>query len=200
MLDNQKTRALASNVIDPVAKAVLRIGITPNQVTVFCAIAVSAAVLSTWSSGKFILGLLLILPLSIGDLLDGTMARMSGSSSALGGFLDSVLDRVTDAALVGSLLMWTITSHADFWVNMCGVIALASGGVVPYVRAKAESLNVPCKVGIMERGERALVVGIAALLAGLGVTSAISVAFAVLAFFNSVTVVQRMTVVAQALR
>ncbi|MEY4323007.1 MAG: hypothetical protein RL410_788 [Actinomycetota bacterium] len=200
MLDNQKTRALASNVIDPVAKAVLRIGITPNQVTVFCAIAVSAAVLSTWSSGKFILGLLLILPLSIGDLLDGTMARMSGSSSALGGFLDSVLDRVTDAALVGSLLMWTISSHADFWVNMCGVIALASGGVVPYVRAKAESLNVPCKVGIMERGERALVVGIAALLAGLGVTSAISVAFAVLAFFNSVTVVQRMTVVAQALR
>ncbi|MEY4347606.1 MAG: hypothetical protein RIS43_25, partial [Actinomycetota bacterium] len=80
------------------------------------------------------------------------------------------------------------------------VVALASGGIVPYVRAKAEALNVQGKVGIMERGERALVVGFAALLTGLGVGAAIPAAFVILAFFNSITVVQRMTVVAQALR
>lgn len=200
VLDNQKSRGIAAHIIDPVARGLLRLGVKPNHVTVVTALAVSIIVLLTWSHGHFLLGMALVLPFTIGDLLDGTMARLSGSTSALGGFLDSVLDRVTDAALVGSLLWWSISTSQDSLVIFAGIVAIATGGIVPYVRAKAEALNVECKVGIMERGERALVVGVAVIVAGFGYLSAVEIAFAILAFFNSVTVVQRIAVVAKALR
>jgi CDP-diacylglycerol--glycerol-3-phosphate 3-phosphatidyltransferase len=200
VLDNQKSRGIAAHIIDPVARGLLRVGVKPNHVTVVTALAVSIIVLMTWSQGYFLLGMALVLPFTIGDLLDGTMARLSGSTSALGGFLDSVLDRVTDAALVGSLLWWSISTSQDPLVIFTGIVAIATGGIVPYIRAKAEALNVECKVGIMERGERALVVGIAVIVAGFGFLAAIEIAFIILAFFNSVTVIQRIAVVAKALR
>jgi CDP-diacylglycerol--glycerol-3-phosphate 3-phosphatidyltransferase len=200
MLDNQKSRGVAAHIIDPVAKLLLRIGIKPNHVTVSTALIVSIIVVLTWSQGNFLFGFALILPFTIGDLLDGTMARLSGTTSMLGGFLDSVLDRVTDAALVGSLLWWAIATSQNSAIVVAGIVALATGGIVPYVRAKAEALNVECKVGIMERGERALVVGVAVIAAGYGFTQAIAVAFVLLAVFNSVTVIQRIAVVAKALR
>jgi CDP-diacylglycerol--glycerol-3-phosphate 3-phosphatidyltransferase len=128
------------------------------------------------------------------------MARLSGTTSVLGGFLDSVLDRITDAALVGSLLWWSIAHDSESWIVVSGIVALASSEVIPYVRAKAESLSIECKVGIMERSERALIVGLAALLAGFGYTSVIGYALGALAVLNCITIVQRIAVVAQSLK
>ena len=200
MLDNQKSRSLAAKVVDPIAKGLLKLGLTANHVTVICAIAVTVIVTLTWSQGNFLFGLLLVFPFGAGDLLDGTMARLSGSTSAYGSFLDSVSDRITDAALIGSLLWWSVYTDQPKWSVFCGLVAIATSAVIPYIRAKAESLQIECKVGIMERSERGILIALAVLIAGIYSTAAISYAFALLALLNSITVFQRIAVVAKAFK
>lgn len=194
MLDNAKARAVASAVVDPIARFLLRVGLTPNMVTFFTSSAVSVIVLLTWSRGEFLLGLALCAPMVFGDLLDGTMARLSGKSSSWGSFLDSVMDRVTDAAILTSMIIY-VHSYSDDAFVAFGAAALATGSLIPYIRAKAESIGVECKVGLMERSERLFVVLIAGICSAAGITSAIGYALLILAVLNTVTVVQRMNAV-----
>ena len=194
MLDNARARAIASNVVDPVARALLKVGLTPNVVTVTASLIVSAIVLATWSHGLFGWGMLLCAPMVFGDLLDGTMARLSGNTSAWGSFLDSVMDRVTDAAIISSMLLY-VQSQGDSPALIAGMVALAATGLIPYIRAKAESLQISCKVGLMERSERLFVVGVAGVFAGFGVTQSIAVSLYVLAILNAFTVFQRLNAV-----
>jgi len=194
MLDNARARAIASNVVDPVARALLKVGLTPNVVTVTASLMVSAIVLATWSRGLFGWGMLLCVPMVFGDLLDGTMARLSGNTSAWGSFLDSVMDRVTDAAIISSMLLY-VQSQGDSPALIAGMVALAATGLIPYIRAKAESLQISCKVGLMERSERLFVVGVAGVFAGFGVTQSIAASLYVLAILNAFTVFQRLNAV-----
>lgn len=194
MLDNAKARAIASAVVDPLARGLLRTGLTPNMVTFFTSTAVSVIVLLTWSRGEFLMGLLLCAPMVFGDLLDGTMARLSGKTSKWGSFLDSVMDRVTDSAILISMILYVHSASEDVYVAF-GAVALATGSLIPYIRAKAESIGVECKVGLMERSERLFVVLIAGICSAAGITSAIGYALIVLSVLNTVTVVQRMNAV-----
>lgn len=197
MLDNANARKIASGVVDPIAKFLLRLGLTPNTVTFLTSIGVSVIVLLTWSQGRFGLGLLLASPLVFGDLLDGTMARLSGSTSLWGSFLDSVMDRVTDAAIIASMILY-VHSNGDEMFVAFGAAALATTALISYVRAKAESLNIECKVGLMERSERLFVVLIAGVAAAFGYTASIGIALVVLAVLNTFTVFQRMQAVRKA--
>ena len=181
MLDNDKARATASRIVDPIARVLLRIGLTPNMVTFGTSVIVSVLVLSTWSQGRFGLGLLLCAPLVFGDLVDGTMARLSGNVSPWGSFLDSVMDRVTDAAIVSALIMYS-ASRADSVGVIAGAACLATTALIPYIRAKAEAISIECKVGLMERSERLFVV----LL--MGISGALGYVIAVNRSIGSVTV------------
>lgn len=199
MLDNAAVRQAVGRAAEPVARGLLRIGLSANHVTVVTALLTSAISLLTWSRGEFGLGLLIGFPFVIGDTLDGTMARLAGTSSKFGGFLDSVMDRITDAAIVGSLAYY-YASRGDLTTTAVALIALSMGAVVPYARAKAESIGVPCKVGIMERSDRILLLAVAGLLAAFSVDWAPVAALYLLAVLTTVTVGQRIHAVSQALR
>ena len=190
MLDNQKSRAFAARFVNPIAKGLLRIGLTANGVTIFGAITSSVIALLTIANGRFLTALLFLIPLVAADLLDGTMARLSNSVSKTGAFLDSVMDRVTDFSLLIAFILWAINNGENHTVQL-GLAAIAISGIIPYVRAKAESMNIACNVGILERGERILILGFATIASAFGYTSTIRYALAAIVILGGITVVQR---------
>jgi CDP-diacylglycerol--glycerol-3-phosphate 3-phosphatidyltransferase len=194
MLDNQKSREIAANIVDPIAKGLLRIGLTANSVTVIGASLSAVIALYTIPKGNFGLALALLIPLVAADLLDGTMARLSNSVSKKGAFLDSVMDRVTDMALLGAFVLWSISTEE---INLTYLLLLAIGesAVIPYIRAKAESIDIECKVGLLERGERILLIGIATILAALNFQNLVIWVFAIFTILGLITIVQRISIV-----
>ena len=191
MLDNQQTRAIANRGFVPVAKFLLKIGLSANSVTVITGLSLVLIVISTIPFGRFGYALLFSLPLVFGDALDGTMARLTNSTSKFGGFLDSVVDRFTDATIVGAFIAWAIYA-GDNDTALLAMGVLATGFLIPYVRAKAESVGIDCKVGLMERTERLLVLGVITLLSAFGVVSAIWWGMLVLLVLNTLTIGQRL--------
>jgi CDP-diacylglycerol--glycerol-3-phosphate 3-phosphatidyltransferase len=190
MLDNEKTRALAANIVDPIAKGLLRLGLKANHVTVVGALTSSLISLITIPNGKFAVALFLLVPLVAADLLDGTMARLSNSVSKSGAFLDSVMDRVTDFALFVSFTLWAISNNEQTTTYL-GFSAMTVSGLIPYIRAKAEAINIPCNIGILERGERILVLAAATLASALGFSQSITIALGVVTVLGAITVLQR---------
>lgn len=187
----------ATRAITPTAKAMLRMGFTPNGVTIVGAIGVVLSAFIFYPSGHFLVGSLLITVFVLSDLFDGTMARISEQgSSPWGGFLDSTIDRVADASvLIGLILFLNRSSNRLVPVVL---VALVTGILVPYIRAKAESLGVECSGGFAERTERLIVALVAIGLYGLHVPFALAIGMWVLAILGVVTVVQRIVIVRNA--
>jgi len=157
-------KAEVDRVADPVARALLGARIRPNQLTVLglCCSAASAAAFALdrqrWG------GVLLALAGAC-DILDGALARASGQVSPFGAFLDSVLDRYSDLLVLAGLVF--LFMRVGGAVDVVATLAALVGTVmVSYTRARAESVGVECKVGLMERGERLLLL-IAGALADL---------------------------------
>jgi CDP-diacylglycerol--glycerol-3-phosphate 3-phosphatidyltransferase len=190
MLDNEKTRALAANIVDPIAKGLLRLGLKANHVTVVGALTSSLISLITIPNGKFAVALFLLVPLVAADLLDGTMARLSNSVSKSGAFLDSVMDRVTDFALFISFTLWAISNNEQATTYL-GFSAMAVSGLIPYIRAKAEAINIPCNIGILERGERVILLACATLAAAFGFSQSIAIVLGLVTALGVITVFQR---------
>jgi CDP-diacylglycerol--glycerol-3-phosphate 3-phosphatidyltransferase len=183
------------------AKGLLRLGVTPNAVTVFGTVGAMAAALWFFPKGGFNLftGTMVITVFAFTDMLDGTMARLSGKASRFGAFLDSTLDRVVDATIFGSLAWGLI--DVDRQTALAAVVCLAVGSFVPYARARAEGLGIEAKVGIAERADRLFFGGVAAVLVGLGLPLAIlTYTLWALALAAAITVFQRGAVVARASR
>lgn len=187
-----------AHVIDPPARALIALGLSASAVTIISStgsILVSAFLIS---QGRFILAFVLTMPLLAGDLLDGTMARMTGTTGPWGAFLDSTTDRITDGAMFAAFVWWAARENDALAV--AAFVALIAGFVTSYARAKAESIGVPCNIGIAERAERVLGVMGAALLQGLGVPYVLPAMIWLLAGLSSITVWQRMNLVHRALR
>ncbi|WP_084126609.1 phosphatidylinositol phosphate synthase [Demequina sp. NBRC 110054] len=184
-------RPLMAKIWQAPAKALLRAGIHPNAVTIVGTIGVVFGAVFFFPRGGTSLawGVLVIVIFVMTDMLDGTMARLSGKTSRLGAFLDSTLDRVADAAIFGALV-WTYRD--DTWTGLGALLCLAIGSLVPYARAKAESLDVEAAVGIAERSDR-LVLGLGATLAvGLGAPVwVLTIVLWLLALAAAITVGQR---------
>ena len=194
MLDNQKSRSIAAKIVDPIAKGLLNIGLSANAVTVIGASLSSAIALLTIPQGNFRLALALLMPLVAADLLDGTMARLSNSVSRKGAFLDSVMDRVTDLSLLSAYVLWSISKEDLLLTNLL-LLCIATSAVIPYIRAKAESIGIDCKVGVLERGERILLIGVATISAALNFEEFVVWIFAIYAIGGFITILQRLNAV-----
>ncbi|MBF9132256.1 CDP-alcohol phosphatidyltransferase family protein [Plantactinospora sp. S1510] len=185
-------RAGMTRVVEPIARTLLRVGVTPNAVTVTGTLGVLVGSIALGARGYLVAGALVVTFFALTDLLDGTMARMRGGSSRFGAFLDSSMDRVSDGAVFGAVAYWLATQNDRVGVA-AALICLVSGGLVSYVKARAEGLGMTCNVGIAERTERLLIVGVGGLLTGLGLDWALTTALWLLAAVSLFTVGQRMT-------
>ncbi len=192
MLDNASARRTVAHLVDPVARFLIRAKVTPDAITWFgCAatIAISATFLA---QGDFLVGAILFAIFSAIDLLDGTMARMLGTSGPWGAFLDSTLDRVSDAAVICAICYFYLNQQSaqSSLVVGAGVVALVMALLTSYARAKAESLNATCKIGIAERAERNLIIWFGLMISAF-VTDVMPQVFVLLAILSTITVIQR---------
>lgn len=192
MLNNQAARNVVSRFIDPVARRLLAVGLTPDAVTYIGAAGTVASALWFFPRGQFIPGVILIAVFAISDLLDGTMARLSGKAGPWGNYLDSTLDRVADGAVFGAVLIYFAT-HGESWPTAAAWVCLVGGFTISYAKARAESVGATANVGIAERAERLIVILAAAFITGFGVSWVLPVATAVLAVLTLVTIAQRFT-------
>lgn len=189
---NLRVRPAVGRVVDPVAGALLRAGVTPDAVTVAGTVGVLAGSLGLFSLGHFLVGTIVVVLSVLTDLLDGTMARRRGTTSVFGAWLDSSCDRVADAAIFSGLVLW-YAGDGDSTVLLCvSLFCLASGVLVSYAKARAEGLGLTCDVGLAERAERLILVLLGTALAGFGLPVALAVLLWVLAAASAITVAQRL--------
>jgi len=136
----------------PLGAQIRRTGITANHLTVTgLVMAVAAAV--TIANGWLRAGLLLLVLTAVPDVLDGAVAKASGTASPRGAFFDSVVDRVSDALLLGGVA-WYLASTQPGRIAVLPFAVLAASMLISYERAKAEALGFDARGGLMERAER----------------------------------------------
>ena len=187
-----------TRLINPLARAALRVGLTPNSVTILGALGLIISAAYFYSTEQYFVGTLVITVFAFSDLFDGAMARISDKgATSWGGFLDSTIDRVTDSAIVISLALPLI--REEDLLAYPAVVALVTGVLIPYIRAKAESFSIACSVGITERTERLVIILVAAGFHGLGVPYILAIGIWTLALLGLVTVLQRLQVVRKGL-
>ncbi|MBP7894160.1 MAG: CDP-alcohol phosphatidyltransferase family protein [Candidatus Planktophila sp.] len=187
-----------TRAINPIARGALAIGLTPNAVTFFGAIGLVTSALYFYPKGELFIGTLVISFFALSDLFDGAMARISHKgASAWGSFLDSTIDRITDSAILVGLTLYLV--DADDTLTAVVIGALVFGSLVPYIRAKAESMQISCSGGIAERTERLIISLTAIGLEGLGVPYALAIGIWLLLILAVVTVIQRILIVKAAL-
>ena len=189
---NRFARALFTRLFTPVARALLRLGVSPDIVTVVGTLGVCAGALIFYPTGHFVIGTLVISAFVFSDTIDGVMARLSGRPSKWGAFLDSSLDRVGDAAIFSGLVLWYTGEGDDMLTGGLALACLVLGGLVSYVRARAEGVGLRADVGIAERAERLVVTLLFTGLVGWFLPDVVlTVVLGVLALASGVTVVQR---------
>jgi CDP-diacylglycerol--glycerol-3-phosphate 3-phosphatidyltransferase len=133
-------------------------GVTPNQVSfVGLVIAISAAPL--FATGWLSLGAWVFAAGSVTDSFDGALARRTGTASEVGAFLDSIFDRIGEAAALAGVAVYLAIADRYLAVGAI-VIALLGGSLTSYVRARAEALGISCTVGWISRTERVAIMGI----------------------------------------
>ncbi len=187
-----------TRLINPLARAALRVGLTPNSVTILGALGLIISAAYFYSNEQYFVGTLVVTFFVLSDLFDGAMARISEKgATSWGGFLDSTIDRVTDSAIVISLALPLIRNEDV--LAYPAIVALVTGVLIPYIRAKAESFNIACSVGITERTERLIIILVAAGFHGLGVPYILAIGIWSLAILGLVTVFQRLQVVRKGL-
>ena len=183
-------RSWASRVVQPIARFLWGVGLTPNAVTVL-GFLLTAAVAVVLACGQIQLaGVLLIITLST-DAIDGTLARMMGAITRFGAFLDSTLDRWSEVLIFGALVWYFLESGQDTGV-MLAMAAMAASLMVSYTRARAEGVGLTCKDGLLTRFERLVI-----LIAGM-ILQQIVVALAIITVLAAFTALQRIWITWQA--
>ncbi len=147
----------------PVGRKLQQLGVTADVLTATGLLSAAAAAIAI-GTGHLHLGIVLLILTGLHDLLDGPVAKASGTSSVRGAFFDSVTDRVADALLLGGVAWYLVTTHPGHLVLLPFAV-LAATSLVSYQRAKAESLGLSAKGGIMERAERMILLAIGLLSA-----------------------------------
>jgi CDP-diacylglycerol--glycerol-3-phosphate 3-phosphatidyltransferase len=158
-------RDKASIITYPIGRFLGQLGIHPNTITIlgFILNVITGAVLAT---GEHLWGGILVMVASSVDGLDGALARVTGKKSQFGAFLDSTLDRLSEAALFFGLLMWFVSQGMRIETYLVYFVVLGSV-MVSYTRARAEGLQIDCKVGILTRLERMAILCLGLLLGWL---------------------------------
>lgn len=201
---NRYARALFGKIFTPVARLLIRLGVSPDAVTLVGTLGVCFGALFFYPRGDLFWGTMFITLFVFSDMIDGLMARSLDRSSAWGAFLDSTLDRFGDAAVFSGLVLYYAfqdgaENHA---IAVLALTCLVLGSVVSYARARAEGLGMVANVGIAERSDRLVTVlvttGFVGLkdLSGFGFPDVVLlVVLALLAVASLYTVAQRVLVV-----
>jgi CDP-diacylglycerol--glycerol-3-phosphate 3-phosphatidyltransferase len=186
-----KARPQINRLLEPVSRWAARTSLSPDMVTIIGTVGVVGGALGFFTRGQFFVGTLVITLFVFSDLIDGLIARARGISSKWGAFLDSTSDRLGDGAVFGSLVLWYAGRGDSLPLTGAALVSLVAAAVTSYVKARAESLGFTCNVGIAERGERLLILLVAAGLYGLGVPYLLPAALWLLAALTVITVCQR---------
>ncbi|MDQ3708182.1 MAG: CDP-alcohol phosphatidyltransferase family protein [Actinomycetota bacterium] len=184
MAINAYARAVTDRLVVPIARGLVRIGVTPNWLTFFGLVTTLLGVVAVLRYGR--VGAFVLALGTATDAFDGSVARLRSSASRFGAFYDSVTDRVSDAAILGAAGWLVRDDPVLFGVAM---VALAGAQLTSYVRAKAESLGWTATVGVIERPER-----MAIIVLGIGF-DLLAPALWLLAIGSLVTVAQRLRAV-----
>lgn len=158
-------------VLHPFVRLFIRLGISPDAVTLVGTIGVVVGALAFFPRGELLYGVLFITAFVFSDLIDGRMARELGRQSKFGAFWDSTLDRIGDGAIFGGLALYfagTGPDQGDSYLYLCVTLwCLVMGSVTSYARARAESLGMDAKGGIAERADRLVSILVMTGLAGI---------------------------------
>lgn len=191
MLGSSKVKTWYVNLLEPVTRTSVRFGIHPNALTVLgFGITMFSAVL--YGMGAFgWAGLVLFIGGSC-DVLDGHLARVTGTKSLFGALLDSTLDRYAEIAIfIGIVAFYLYRAPVnplnEVWI-LVAILGLTGSLMVSYVRARAEGLGQACTVGLMQRPERVICLGLGALLG----ETYLPVALVLIAAVSNVTAVTRL--------
>ena len=186
-----------TRVVTPLCRWLLKIGVSANLLSAIGGLGASVSAIAFFTYGNYFWGMIVTLFFILFDLLDGTLARMSQSGgSTWGALLDSTLDRISDAAVLGSVAYFLMKSH-DQLVPVL-IIALVAGGLVSYIKARAEGLGIECNGGFAERTDRLIIIFVALGFAGLGVPYILAVGAWILALASVYTIFERLAIVYRA--
>ena len=181
-------KAAANHLIQHTVQLLARTPITPNALTWFgFFIAAGAAALII--TGELFAAGFVVLVAGFFDMLDGALARLTNRVTRFGAVLDSTLDRLAEAVLLLSILVIYVREQSVAESLLVG-IALLGSLMVSYVRARAESLGLECKVGLFTRSERVIVLALGLLLSQIDY--ALIIALAIIVLFSFFTVSQRL--------
>ena len=184
-------------LIDPVANWLVKRGVHPNTITVvgtLCTV-VGGIIYATGHirTGGFFLGITALF-----DVLDGTVARRSNKSSTFGAFLDSTLDRLADGFVLGGIAVFYATSriHGSVPLLVTALLGLVGAFLTSYTRARAESLGLDAKVGLLQRPERVVLLSAPQALFGLVLDGwVLAIIIVTLSVTAWITVIQRVAYV-----
>jgi len=187
----KRVRVPLQRVLGPLGAALARRGVNPNVVTLVGTIGVCASALVLYPRGDLFWGSFAITVFVLTDMIDGALARARGITGPWGAFLDSNLDRMSDAAVFAGLIWWFAGRGDQPVLAGLAVFCLVAGNLVSYARARAEGLGLRGDVGIAERTERLIVVLVATGVSGLGVPFIQAIGLWLLAAACAVTIGQR---------
>ncbi|MCH4208533.1 phosphatidylinositol phosphate synthase [Bifidobacterium sp.] len=202
----EKLRGPFKKVLAPIARGLVRLGLTADMVTVIGAVGTIIAAVITGVTGWMVPGTLVLAVLVVFDSLDGSVAAITTGGTEFGAFLDSTLDRIADwAVLVAVMLFFEL--HSDWWYDAasetspdyvryigigCALYAVMTSFVTSYARARAESVGYEAKNGIATRSDRLVIILVGMFLTGLFRNGLWLMGFIVLlAVLGTITVFQR---------
>ncbi|WP_313901317.1 phosphatidylinositol phosphate synthase [Mycobacterium sp. SMC-8] len=189
------TRAAYAKVSRPVAKGALKLGLTPDSVTILGTAGSVLAALTLFPVGQLWWGAVAVSFFVLADMLDGAMARLRGGGTRFGAVLDATCDRISDGAVFCGLLWWAAFGLHSTHLVVATMICLVSSQVISYIKARAEASGLSGDGGLIERPERLVIVLVGAGLSDLPffpLPWLLDVAMWVLAVTSVVTVGQRL--------
>lgn len=190
-------RAIFIRWVEPLARRLARLGVTPNMITIFgtAATIACAAIFFGWK-GWWAVGCYSLWALTMFDALDGLVARVGGKGSSFGGVLDSTCDRFADAAVFGSIGWW-MAMHGQRWLLLGSMLCLVLGSITSYIRSRAEAAGFEAKVGVAERTDRLIIILVGAGLSGhpFNFPYVLAIAIWLLVGLSTITVAQRFATV-----
>lgn len=142
-----------------VGRLIARTGLTPNQLTVI-GLGLNVIVAIVIATGEYRLGGFLLLVASAFDMLDGAVARATGTISKVGGFLDSTLDRYSEVVVYVGVLIYMLDTGDARIASILVAVASAGALMISYARAKAESIGYTASVGLAARPERVVLLAL----------------------------------------
>ncbi|HTS86876.1 MAG TPA: CDP-alcohol phosphatidyltransferase family protein [Gemmatimonadales bacterium] len=187
-------------VTQPVVDRLLRAGVRPNAITTLGTLIVVASALA-YGLGRVRLGGVLYLVSGVVDTLDGAVARARGEVTRFGAFYDSTLDRLGDGATFMGIAVFYLrapagtVAYGDLAI-IISMTAIVTSLVVSYARARAEGLGIDCRVGLVQRAERIVLLGLPTAIGGAGPDGLLLFwIVSILALASVVTIVQRIVYV-----